>query len=198
METNHVTVEYGSHKIDFATLPATSQIALVSRGLTHFLGNEQASKLQAWAIKESGADKIEDAAQAKSTVKDWKSDEVNAEKVEAKMAELQTEAMAALMAGTVGVRISGPRATPLDSKRRQLARVEVLGVLSGAGVKVPKKDEQIKLGENLFTLDELIARRLAHAEHGPRITKEAEKAIAAEAKKLEGLKAGAETAIADL
>ncbi len=184
-------ITYGTVEVDFDALPDTSKAAIVSRGVTHFLGNEQASKLAAWVKGDTQANSDD-----RDVCKAWK--EANAEAVTAKEAALVGEAVAALLAGTVGVRVSGPRVTPLDSKRRSLARVEVLGILAGAGVKAPKKDEQVKLGENTFTMDQLIQRRLDHADHGPRITKEAEKAIAAEAKKLEGLKAGAETAIADL
>ncbi len=44
----------------------------------------------------------------------------------------------------------------------------------------------------------MIATRLDHAEHGPRIVKEAEKMIAAEAKKLGTLKESAEAASSEL
>ena len=44
-------VTYGTHTLDFTKLPAKSLEAMLKRGVTHFLGNEQASKVSGWKAR---------------------------------------------------------------------------------------------------------------------------------------------------
>lgn len=152
--------------IDSATLPETSVKALLSRGLSHFLGNEQASKVAAKkeAFKaETGNDAADDEVAA------WKE-------------EFQAAAIAALEAGTVGVRApSAPRLDPIESVIRRFAKAEVLAVLKNANLKAPVKDETIEIGGNAFTMEDLISRRIS--KEGERLTKEAKKHMDAEARR---------------
>lgn len=175
-------ITYGSVEIDFDTLPASSQLALASRGVTHFLGNEQASKLAAW-IKAEGQANTEDKAAAAA----WK--EANATAVSVKMDGLVAEAVAKLLAGTVGARaVGGVRVTPIEALKRQIAKREVTAILANNKLAFPKgarKDKEgndvpaqvVQLGADSFTGDQLIERRLANPTEGPRIQKEAEKAL---------------------
>ena len=185
-------LSYGSHSIDFDALPESSRFALASRGLTHVLGNEIASKVHSWAMAEGQAN-----SEDKATVKAWK--EANASAIEARVAELQAETIAKLLDGTIGVRASsGPRLTPLDTLRRSIARDQVKVILRGQNIAIPKKDEKIKLANGEFTLDELVERRLVMVtkdgrDIGAEITREAEKELAARAKKAAKLAEGAES-----
>lgn len=181
-------LSYGTIEIDFDTLPSASQRALAQRGLTHFLGNEQASKLAAWSKAEGQAN-----SEDKATVLAWK--EANSAAVTSKMGELVAEANAALLAGTVGVRTSGPRVEPIDAVKTRLAKDEVLTILRNAKIAIPKKDEAVQFADGRTkSLAQMVTDRLAHAEHGPRITKAAEKILRDKAKAAEALGDG----VADL
>jgi len=185
MEPNQMsTITYGNYSVDTTTLPEASVSALLSRGLTHFLGNEQASKLASW-VKGEGQANSDD----KATCTAWK--EANAQAVSDKMAELVKSGIAALTEGTIGTRASaGPRVSPLDTMVRSIAKKEVLGILATHSIKAPKKDEKVRFANGTEkSLDEMIATRIE--KEGERITKEAEKAIREATKKAETIKAQA-------
>lgn len=168
--------------VDFETLPEASQHALAQRGFTHVLGNEVASRVHSWAQGEGQAN-----SEDRETAKAWKA--ANATAIESKTAEVTKTMLAAIADGTLGTRsAAGPRLQPVDAIKRRLAKEEIANVLGGKGVKFPKKDEKIKTPQGEFTGDELIARRLAHAEYGPSLAKRAEKELAAKAKALAAAK----------
>jgi hypothetical protein len=153
-------VESYGHTIDLATLPASSQLALMRRGLAHYLGNEQASKVTAWSDKQDG--EVTDAAKA-----------------EAKAAFI-AEAVKVMTEGNMGHgRVGTPRGTQLETIMRRIAESEIRAILKSNGVALPSGDKTVKLGAQEFTRQALIERRLA--QHGDRIRKDAE----AEQKKLE-------------
>ncbi len=172
-------ITYGDFEIDFSTLPEASTSAILSRGLTHFLGNEQASKVHSWAMGETQANSDD-----RDVVKAWKL--ANADAVKAKTVELVDAAIKTLSEGTIGTRTSaGPKVEPIDKAKRAIAKTEVLKVLADNKIKAPKKDEKVRFANGTEkSLDEMIASRLAHETHGPRIAAEAEKALKAQAKKL--------------
>ena len=181
-ETTMLQIQYGDHSVDFDALPEASKKALASRGLTHFLGNEQAAKLTNWAatrvakaIKELGeapAKSDVDAATEMATPND-------AERATRKI-ELVAEALKTLHDGTVGVRVGGPKADPIESIMSRLASVEVADVLRANKAKMPKGDETVVIGGQSLTKAELIARRIA--KHGDRLRKAAQKELADKAK----------------
>ncbi len=174
-------ITYGDFAIDASALPEASLFALLSRGFTHVLGNEIASRVHAWCGAEGQANSDD-----KATIKAWK--EANESAVAEQTAVLRKAAFDAIVAGTLGVRVGGPRVEPIDQAKASIARVEVLKVLAANGIKAPKKDEKVRFANGTEkSMAEMIASRLAHPEHGPRITKEAEKALAAKAKKFEEL-----------
>lgn len=160
-------VTYGETKVDFGKLPAASQFALVKRGLAHFLGNEQASKVVSHFKNVPDAGEADKTAYRDACVKD---------------------ALAALHAGTVGNSVRGPRGSAVETIVRQIAVKEIKNILGMNKLKMPKAGEKVTMGNGQsFTGDELIARRLANPEHGPRIQKEAEAQIKADARKTEKL-----------
>ena len=96
------------------------------------------------------------------------------------------------MAGTIGQH--APRAPSVDPVEREAAKIataEVRIILSKNGIKPPKKGEPVTFKNgSQATLEELVARRLANPTEGPRIMKEAEKAVKAAAAKKFALDAG--------
>jgi hypothetical protein len=169
-------IKYGTFEIDFDALPDASKLALVSRGVTHFLGNEQNSKGHSFAVAQVKGDGKEEPS--KDAVKEWKT--ANAEALVAKVNELTATAYAALLDGTVGARSAGgPRLTPIDTLVRQKAKVEVSAKLASIGAKFPKKDETITFGDGTRTGDQMIDNWLANGDNLARLTKAAEKELKA-------------------
>ena len=177
-------ISYGSHEIDTAAIPSTSLEALLRRGITHYLGNEQAAKVSGKVKAFRDEFKTEPSDEQ---IAEWK-------------ASFQLAAMEKLLAGTLGV--SAPRATSVDPVEREmdrLAAAEVRAILKANGLKVPKDDEAIEFANGTTrTMDEMIANRLAHAEHGPKIEAEARKNVAAREAKKASVKAEAKAGLADL
>lgn len=161
-----MNIEYGTHKIDTDKLPEKSVQALLSRGLTHFLGNEQASKVAAKFKDQEGiTDEMRNAAKA----------------------DFVANAVKALTEGTIGTRTGGPRGTGVDSVMRQLAEAEVKGILKHNKLSMPTGDKVVKFADGtVLTRAELIDRRIA--KHGDRLRKEAEAEIKREER--EAAKAG--------
>lgn len=180
--TNPLLVTYGPHQFDFATLPQTSMVAMLRRGVAHFMGSEQASKV-------TGQFKPDAEGKTKSDLPDTEENRAAA------LAEFQAKAYDAMLAGTVGVSVRGPSVDPISKIIDRLARKEVRDVLTANGVKPPKKADDIVTmpdGQK-FTMDQLVARRLdptgpsgvdkkTGVVHAERLGKEAAK-IAAEAAK---------------
>jgi len=165
-------VTYGNHNIDTATLPVASIDSLLRKGISHFLGNEQASKVTAW---------VESVTKEKNVAP---TDEEKA----AKKAEFIKSAIEALVAGTVGTRVSGPRVEPIEAARNTIARKEVTDILRAANIKVPKGDEAVKFADGTEkTLAQMIATRLE--KFGDRIEKEAQKKLAEDARRVKAASA---------
>lgn len=165
---------YGKFEIDSTKLPEASIEALVRRGISHLLGNEQAAKVSkssAWFTKfqkENGR-------------------EPNEAEIETKKAEAQAAAFTQLLNGEIGQNMHGPRLDPVTAMVRTLAKAAIVATLKGANISVPKgMDIKIAFRNGTaWTMDELIERRLAHPEFGPALQKEAEKRVLDEKRKAE-------------
>jgi hypothetical protein len=158
-------VTYGQYEIDTGKLPPVTIDALVRRGISHVLGNEAASKVSAWA---DNAERIK--AEGNAT------DEQKAQK----KAEFQAVFIDAMLAGTLGQHAArGPRVDPLEAVMNGIAKREIIDRLKAANppIKTPKGDETINLKGELFTMAQLITRRLNGPE-GERIKREAQKHVA--------------------
>lgn len=168
---------YGELAIDTGKVHAVGMEALIRRGLSHLLGNEQSAKVgpvSAWAKGFTEANK-----------RAPNSDEISDQKV-----AFQKLAIQALYDGTIGTRVSGPKANPLDAEMASIAKREVSDVLRTQGIKkFPTGEATVTLGGQNFTGDVLIERRLA--KHGERIKREAEKVIGDKAKKQKAAAAAA-------
>jgi hypothetical protein len=156
-----VQIVYGEHTIETDKLPAKSIEALLRRGVSHFLGNEQASKVSAkFADQENVTD--EQKAQAK--------------------AEYVAAAIKALHEGTIGNVIRGPKGTSADAIMRELARKEVTDILRQNKLTFPTGDKVVEFGDGTkLTGKELVDRRIA--KHGERLRKEAEAELKARERK---------------
>lgn len=184
-------------KVDFATLPEASQTALAQRGFTHVLGNEVASRIHSWAMGEGQA-----GSDDKAVVKAWK--ESNAAAITSKTSELVADALAALNAGTLGNRVSGPRLTPVETIARNMAKKEVEDILRANKIAIPKTtgkgdarvEGKIKTADGEFTLGELVSRRLE--KFGDRINAAAAKEAAKRAKEAAAVVGNADEALAAL
>lgn len=173
-------ITYGTHTIDTSTLPETSVNSLLTKGLAHFLGNEQSSKATSWMERETAA-RAKDGKPAPT-----------AEDKAAALAQFVTDAKAALVAGTVGASVRGPRGSAVETIQRALAKAEVIVTLSSLQpkVKFPKGEETVQFSDGTkLTGEQLIARRLA--KHGERLMKEAEAKMKADARKADKLAEGA-------
>lgn len=183
---------YGDNiSVDFGTLPEVSQFALAQRGFTHVLGNEVASRVHAWSQAEGQAN-----SEDKEAVKAWKL--ANAAAVDAKTTEVQADFLKSLTDGTLGNRVGGPRLTPIETIKRRIAWGEIETILRANKIKVPKGDDVIEMNGGSFTKAQLIDRRLANEVTGPVIQKAAEKELAAKARQLAAVEAGAQDALAAL
>ena len=118
------TLTYGDTTITVADLPDTSIAALLSRGLTHYLGNEQASKVTSWKKTEEGQTASES-------------------EIEAKAAALHANAVDALLNGTVGTRSGGPKLKGIDRLIRIVAEEHLRAYAAKKNLKVPAKKDQL-------------------------------------------------------
>lgn len=167
-ETPNLTITYGEHTLDFTQLPAQSVRAMLSRGVTHYLGSEQASKV---GPNSSWFEKFE-----KENGRKPNEDETKAQKASNLAAAIQ-----ALVAGTVGT-ARGPKLDPVEAEMERMAETEVWDTLAGAklckGNKKPKGEDSFEFADgSKFTFDELVERRLE--KHGERIKSAAAKKVEA-------------------
>lgn len=146
------TLTYGSTSINFDALPPASQRALASRGLTHFLGSEQASKV---GPNSSWAAKFEKDNSRKPTEQE----------VEAQKAANLANALKALSEGTIGT-ARGPKLDPIEAEIERMATNEVWDKLAGAKLckknKRPDDDDVFEFANgDKFTFAVLVERAIA-------------------------------------
>lgn len=168
---------YGDISRDPSKLPETSLQALLARGFTHFLGNEQASKVvsRIRAAIVEGTERKADSV-TKEEVQAFRA--AQPERVNGWLGEIVNDALKSLDEGTVGIRAAGgPKVDPVTAAMNSLARTEVVTILKANGLKTPKGEETITFGNGeTRTMAQMVEKRLA--DHGERIRKEAERQIA--------------------
>ncbi len=168
--TNSMQVKYGEFDIDFAKVPHASLVAMLRRGVSHYFGSEQASKVtgkfkpdEDGSLAEGVIDTPENRAQA--------------------LAEYRAKALENLLAGTVGISTRGPAVDPITTIVRRLAKAKVTEILRQHKIAVPKKAEDtIETPDgNRFTMAQLVDRRIA--KYGEELNKEAKKIADEQARK---------------
>ena len=169
-----ITIESVSATVDAFTLPNTSLLALIKRGIRVVLSTEASRAINTWKNHKDNADAIK---------------AMTTEEFEAKLAELlETEQLrlwAKITNGTFGVRepkAAGPRKArvvdPVEKEARLLAKTEITNILKGMGLEFPTKSKTV-LDANGTAVDgeTLIERRMT--KHGDRLRGEAKKIVAA-------------------
>lgn len=176
-------VQYGSHNLDIAKFHPNAIEAMVRRGISHYLGNEVASKVSGWS-----ASQVSQAVEAFKTANPTKSDEATlaevARRVEpspeakaTKKAEFQAAAVQALLDGTVGQSNRGPKADPLEAEIEKLTRHSVLETLKANGIKAPKGDGVVSFADGTTrTMEQMVENRFKR--DGDAITTQAKKNLA--------------------
>ena len=192
------TVTYSDTKIDgpgaewsinVEATPSVSLNALLSRGLSHVLGNEASSKVITRLRKDAVA-----AWKAENVGKDL--DVVTKEAIEGSVKfdraspthlsvqfEVRQSMLDAIAAGTLGEgRESGPRLSPFEAEVQAIVHREVLAMvknenIAGAtahkGRKLPEDDAEFNILGTIATFGELKV-RYAAGKHKARIEKEAQ------------------------
>lgn len=177
------SVEVNGKTLDLTALPGKSISALLSRGLTHYFGSEQASRVKTWKDKVLEDTKVE----------------ATEDEIVAFQGQRFQIALDNLMAGTIGQRAVGITIDPLEKVKEQIARQQVADILRTNGIKVPKKDEAVKFADGTEkTMEAMIATRLAN--NNDAIEKQAKKQLADRAKEKAAAEAaakGVETKTAD-
>lgn len=165
---NPMVINYGAFSLDFNNLPQTTLLAMVRRGVSHYLGSEMASKVNAFFDPDKESPET-DTPEARAV----------------KKAEFQAAAIEAMKAGTVGVSVRGPSVDPITTIIRRLAWTEIKTVLSQNKIKAPVKADDIVSFPNgdKFTREQLIQRRVENPLHAERLAKEAKKIADDQAKK---------------
>ena len=186
---------FGNLTRDPTKIPEASLKALLARGFAHYLGNEQASKIVGkirQALVEGTQRKV--AEVSKEEVRAFR--EAHGDQIGKWEDEAREEALKALDAGTMGVRVAtggGPRLDPVAAGMAAIAKAEVRTILKANNLKEPKGEETLAFGNGQTrTMAQMIEKRLA--DHGERIKKESEQAIAAQARKMAKVKAEAGSA----
>ena len=189
---------YGDITRDPATMPEVSRNALLARGFSHLLGNEQASKVVARIRKALAEGKPDGYEATKADVQAFR--ESNGTLVSAWADEARADALKTLDEGTLGVHAArGPSRDPIESAMRTIARTLVSDTLKKNKLKIPSGDKTVTLAGQDFTMDELIDRQIA--KNGDHIHKEAERKVAEDerrAKRLREEAAKAGDSLADL
>jgi hypothetical protein len=166
-----IQIAYGNTTRDFDALPEQSRKALASRGLTHFLGSEQASKV---GPNSSWFGKFEKDNGRKPT---------EAELEAQKAANLAT-ALEALDKGTIGT-ARGPRLDPVEAEMERMAERKVWDTLAGGDMckknKKPADDDSFTFADgSTFTFAQLVERQ--YEKNGDSLRAAATKKVEAERK----------------
>lgn len=187
--TLEITMPHDNTKIDFDSLPETSRLALVNRGLTHVFGNEVASQVVQKIRSEIAGENRKTESVTTDEVKRYRAE--NGKAIDEWLAKLQADKATAITEGKLGVRAPGSGGVVRDPLQREMRRIAVAQVteqLKKHGFKMPSGDDVItmnagKANEYTLSREQLIERRLkAHGEAIERLAKRAIAAKQAEAK----------------
>jgi hypothetical protein len=186
--------------VAFDGLPEISRQALVNRGLSHLFGNECTSVVSAAirsAVVTGTNRKAGDVATAE--IQAYRADESNGAFISDTLASARAAKMAALLEGTLGVRVPGESSIdPIEAEMTRIAGDEMRALFAAQKWIWPRgKDEDgnaktFKMGDMSFTASDLITNWIEGADkkgkygtagelNEPRIRKAAERAVKAKA-----------------
>jgi hypothetical protein len=153
---------YGTDiSVDLHSLPESSIHALIRRGMSHYFGNEVSTKVSAWKVA-----RAEGALGAP-----------NDAEIAAAKADFTQAALEALLSGTVGQSIRGPRGSSVETEFNRLAEEQAKAILKSAGMVMPTKDKTVRFGDGTeLSRSDIIAR--VKAKFGAELRSKAEKNVA--------------------
>jgi hypothetical protein len=161
---------YGNLQIDETRFPPAITERLLSRAVSHILGNEVASAVLAWQKRQIvGKDgKIDTVTD--SMLESWRQSEANLAATATREDELRAAKVSAMYDGTLAVRVSrAPSRDPVEVAERAIAKAEIVAILKANKLAFPKKDETIELAGTVYDADALIDARLVNEKEAPRI-----------------------------
>lgn len=145
------TISYDDYTFDTETLPEASVAALLNRGLTHFLGNEQAAKVTAKIRAHLRNGKGKDFEVTRDMVRTFRENPGNESQVSQWMKDAQASAVDALNAGTVGEISRGAKLSTIDKVMRDVARDAIKTACAAKGKPMPKGENLAEMIEDLVT-----------------------------------------------
>ena len=150
---------YGSYQIDPAQLPAKNVLAILTRGISHYLGNEVSAKVFGEVRRNAKAMLIETGVEKPSDEQiAAQVDGITDEAYAAIKSRLTDEAFARLMSGEVGAgSVRGPSVTPLEKAIMSEAKARVTARLKANGLKVPKGEETVTIRGVAKTFETLVS-----------------------------------------
>lgn len=175
-------MKWGEYEIDNTALPATVVDRLLNSAFGHIMSNEASSHVVG-KIREVLKPKDGKAGDVKTEqIQAFRKDEVNEKTIAGWEDAFRTAKIAAIKDGTLAVRVArAPTRDPVEAAMRAIAKLEVTAILKTNGLAFPgRKDgveQTVDLGGQELSGDDLIDRRLGHAEHGPRIRTAAERKV---------------------
>lgn len=181
---SEVKLTYGGYEIPLEDVPFGNVLAMIRRGITHYIGNEQAAKVTAKAdayVKKAAAEYAEANAGIAPDADTLEAIKADAEALRGDWAkEVRDAAYKTLMEGEVGAGARGPAVDPFEAECERLAKARIKARFDAQSprIKMPKEGEKVQLANGEFTLDELIERQLSHPEWGEAIRAEAEATLA--------------------
>ena len=175
-------LSYGDFEVEAESLPASSILALFNRGFAHILGNESSSRVAAH-FKRKGPDGVE------GVIPDSKSPEYVSAKRDAQKALFD-----AIVAGTLGESMRGPRKDPIEAEIERISRDELVVILVSQKFieksrKLPTDETVIKFADGDKTFGSLRLRYVA--KHADRLHKAAQAEIDRKAREAAKREAGA-------
>lgn len=128
---------------DFDALPASARQGMVNRAVSHIFGNECASVVVG-KIKAAlaGDGKASDVTTAQ--VQAFRADPANEVKLDSWLSEARDAKIAAIVAGSLGVRVAGGSVDPLEAMMHRIARTEIMQLVGSKNF--PRKDGDVYVG----------------------------------------------------
>ncbi len=190
------------YEIDESKINLAVTQRLLTRAVAHILNNECAANVlgktkRAIVGKDGKPDSV-----TETQLTAWR--EQHSEVLDGWESEFCQQKIAAMYDGSLSVRVArAPTRDPVEAAMRAIAKAEVVTVLKNNGAKFPKDDETVSIeqpnGETVqLSGDELVDRRLAHATHGDRIRKAAERKVAEDKRLREATSKAAGGGLSDL
>jgi hypothetical protein len=127
------------YRVAFADVPARNLAVLCQKGITHFMGNEQASKYVAYKASDVGK------AASKEDQLAW-------------LKTCRDEAFEKVLNGTLGIRSASgaARVTGIDAVMRRIAVEMLTAELAIHNAKLPTGDKTIEVRGKAYTREQLI------------------------------------------